>query len=98
MGYTIKVTDRNSSEFGVSPLFEVLEALPSNDTGATTPQYEDDIGGAETLGDTSMSLAMVIVASICGEPFYPDICGRTSPGGGVCSPSSPFLYQKVFVV
>ncbi|CAM9219495.1 unnamed protein product [Ectocarpus fasciculatus] len=62
IGYFVEVTDRNSSVSGRSSFFELLEAR-STSSSAVVPEYQDEAGGTG-VGD--MSLALLIVAGICG--------------------------------
>lgn len=60
------VTDRNSSISGESQVFELLEELPTNSSDvARTPEYDEEIASGGFVGD--ISVALVVVASICGE-------------------------------
>lgn len=65
LGYTVRVTDRNSSISQSSFPFQVLSALPSNSSEEASPEYRDEVGGAEGVAD--MGLAMLVVATVCGE-------------------------------
>ncbi|CAM9730451.1 unnamed protein product [Ectocarpus sp. 12 AP-2014] len=62
LGYFVEVTDRNSSVSGRSSYFELLEA-PSTSSSVVVPEYQDEAGGTG-VGD--MSLALLVVAGICG--------------------------------
>ncbi|CAB1096585.1 unnamed protein product [Ectocarpus sp. CCAP 1310/34] len=62
LGYFIEVTDRILSVSGRSSYFELLEP-PSNSSSVVVPEYQDEAGGTG-VGD--MSLALLIVAGICG--------------------------------
>ncbi|CBJ31263.1 expressed unknown protein [Ectocarpus siliculosus] len=62
LGYFVEVTDRNSSVSGRSSFFELLEAQ-STPSSVEVPEYQDEAGGTG-VGD--MSLALLIVAGVCG--------------------------------
>lgn len=60
------VSDRNSSISGESQVFALLQERPSNSTDAALiPEYQEEIAAGGVVGD--MTLALVIVAAICGE-------------------------------
>lgn len=99
LGYFVQVTDRNSSVSGRSSYFELLEAR-STSSSVAVPEYQDETGGTG-VGD--MSLALLIVAGICGEhssrgtPRWCHTPLRRSVRAGACISWSRGLFRTIHV-